>query len=62
MKNNGLHAQVATILELMREDIVINGWNERHDDIIKKIVEDLMFVHEKYEASFKPKTKKQRNL
>lgn len=55
MQSNDLHAQVATLLELVREDIIFKGWTERHDKIIKSVIEDLMFVHNGYEASFKPK-------
>jgi len=57
MQNNELHAQVATILELAREDIIFKGWKKRHDNILKGVVEDLMFVHSRYKASFKPKNR-----
>lgn len=55
MKNNELHAQIATILELAREDIVSKGWNERHNKILRGIVEDLMLIHNRYKASFESK-------
>jgi hypothetical protein len=58
MKNNDLHIQIATILELVREGIVLKGWNERHDKILKEIVEDLLLVHNDYKASFRPKARK----
>lgn len=57
MKNNELHAQMATILELAREDIISKGWKKRHDNIFKGVVEDLMLVHNRYKASFKPKNR-----
>ena len=53
MKNNNLHIQIATLLELARENITLNGWNDRNDKIIKSVIEELMFVHMNYEASFK---------
>ena len=52
MQNNDLHIQMATILELAREGIALKGWNEKHNKILKGIVEDLMFVHNRYKASF----------
>ena len=55
MKNNELHAQMATILELAREDIISKGWKKRHDNILKGVVEDLMLVHDRFKASFKLK-------
>jgi hypothetical protein len=58
MDNNELHAQMATILELAREDIILKGWNKKHDKIIKGIVEDLMLVHNRYKISFQPKKNK----
>ncbi len=58
MKNNDLHIQIATMLELTREDIVSKGWNERHDKMLKGIVEDLIIIHNDYKASFRPKTRK----
>lgn len=53
MQNNDLHAQIATLLELVREDVIFKGWNDRHDKIIKSVVDELMFIHMNYEASFK---------
>ena len=58
MKNNDLHIQIATILELVREGIVLKGWNERHDKMLKNIVEDLILIHNGYKTSFRPKTRK----
>lgn len=55
MQNNDLHAQFATLLDLAREDIALKGWNKKHDKILKGIVDDLMFVHNRYKTSFKPK-------
>lgn len=57
MQNNDLHAQLATILNLAREDIALKGWSEKHDKIIKVVVDDLMFVHEKYRIYFQSKNK-----
>ncbi len=57
MQNNDLHAQLATILNLAREDIVLNGWSKKHDKIIKGVVDDLMLVHDRYKASFDNKDK-----
>lgn len=61
MQNNDLHAQLATLLDLVREDICLKGWNKKHDKIIKGVVEDLMFVHNRYRASFKPKNRLNRD-
>lgn len=58
MKNNELHAQMATILELAREDITSKGWKKRHDNILKGVVDDLMFVHNRYNISFQSKKSK----
>ncbi len=58
MQNNELHAQIATVLELARENIVSKGWNKKHDKILKGIVEDLMFAHDSYETSFQSKKRK----
>lgn len=58
MKNNDLHIQIATILELVREGIVLKGWNERHDEMLKDIVADLMLIHNDYKTSFRPKARK----
>lgn len=52
MKNNDLHAQIATALNLAREDMVLKGWNERSDKILRGIIDDLMFVHDNYKVSF----------
>jgi hypothetical protein len=57
MKNNELHAQIATILELTRESVTLKGWNKKHDKILKGIVDDLMFVHNNYRVSFQSKKK-----
>ena len=58
MKNNDLHIQIATMLELVREGIVSKGWNEKHDKIIKGIADDLVLIHNNYKTSFRPKTRK----
>jgi len=58
MRNNDLHAQMATILELVREGIASKGWNKRNDKILKGIVEDLMLIHENYQVSFQIKQTK----
>lgn len=58
MKNNDLHIQIATMLELAREGIASKGWNEKHDKILKGIVEDLILIHNDYKASFRPKARK----
>lgn len=52
MKNNDLHAQIATALNLAREDMVLKGWSERSDKILRGIKDDLMFIHDNYKASF----------
>lgn len=52
MKNDELHAQMATILELAREDIALKGWGKKHDKILEGVIEDLMFVHRRYNALF----------
>jgi len=57
MKNNDLHIQMATILELVRESICLKGWNKKHDKILEGIVDDLMLVHNRYKASFEPKNR-----
>ncbi len=57
MRNNELHAQVATILELVREGSTSKGWSHGNDRILKGVVEELMFVHNNYQASFQSKTK-----
>jgi len=58
MQNNELHSQMATILELAREDITSNGWNERHDKILKGVIDDLMFAYNKYVISFQSKKRR----
>lgn len=58
MKNDELHAQMATILELAREDIALKGWSKKHDKILEGVIDDLMFVHKKYDSLFFLKNKK----
>lgn len=57
MRNNDLHAQIATVLSLVREDATEKGWSKRHDKVLKSLIDDLMFVHNRYKASFKPKNR-----
>ncbi|HPN54768.1 MAG TPA: hypothetical protein PLB52_02440 [Candidatus Moranbacteria bacterium] len=52
MRNNDLHAQIATVLSLVREDATEKGWGKRHDKVLKSLIDDLMFVHENYKAVF----------
>lgn len=61
MKNNDLHIQMATILELAREGIALKGWNEKHNKILKGIVEDLMIIHSTYKISFQSKNQEREN-
>jgi len=58
MKNNDLHIQMATILELAREGISLKGWNKKHDEMLKGIVEDLLLVHNDYKVTFRSKARK----
>jgi len=60
MKNNEWHIQTATMLNLIREDAVLNGWNKKHDKGIGEIIKDLKFVYNNYVVSFI--TRKAKNL
>ena len=55
IQNNELHAQMATILNLIREDISIKGWQKRHDKTLKGIISDLMYVHDHCKVLFRSK-------
>jgi len=57
MRNNDLHAQIATVLSLVREDAAEKGWSKRHDRVLKSLIDDLMFVHENYKAVFSKKSR-----
>lgn len=59
MESGELHAQMATVLNLVREDASLKGWSQRHNEMLRGTVEDLMFVHDHYDLFFKPK--KQQN-
>ena len=50
-----LHAQMATVLNLVREDATSKGWNQKHEEMIRGTIEDLMFIHDHYNLFFKPK-------
>ena len=58
MKNNELHVQIATMLNLVREDVALDGWSEKHDKIIDEIVKDLKFIYDNYVVSFRLKSPK----
>ena len=57
MENGELHAQVATVLNLVREDAASKGWNRKHDEMLAGTIEDLMHIHDKYKIVFRPKDK-----
>lgn len=56
MKNNDLHIQMATILELVRENIASSGWSEKNDKMLKETITDLMTIHDNYQVSFQSKS------
>ncbi|MFA6485728.1 MAG: hypothetical protein WCV59_05615 [Parcubacteria group bacterium] len=58
MKNNDLHIQMATILELVRENIASSGWSEKNDKMLKETIKDLMTIHDNYQVSFQSKSVK----
>jgi len=58
IQNNELHAQVATILNLVREDISLKGWNKKHDKILNGIIRDLMYIHDHCSVLFRSKKMK----
>jgi len=62
IQNNELHAQMATILNLIREDISIKGWQKRHDKTLKGIISDLMYVHDHCNILLKPRKKRIKGL
>ncbi|MDD5464488.1 MAG: hypothetical protein PHP62_05030 [Candidatus Moranbacteria bacterium] len=55
IESGELHAQMATVLNLVREDAASKGWNQKHDKMLRGTVEDLMFIHDHYDLFFKPK-------
>lgn len=55
MKSGELHAQMATVLNLVREDAAAKGWNQKHDEMLRGTIEDLMFIHDHYNLLFKAK-------
>lgn len=55
IKNNDLHAQIATFLDLVRQDAESKGWNKKSDKAIKGIVGELMYLHENCEIFIKKK-------
>ncbi len=62
MKNNDLHIQMATILELVRESIASSGWSEKNDKMLKETIKDLMTIHDNYQVSFQLKSAKGEKL
>lgn len=58
MKNNDLHIQMATILELVRENSASSGWSEKNDKMLKETITDLMTIHDNYQVSFQAKSVK----
>ena len=59
MDSGELHAQMATVLNLVREDAASKGWNQKHEEMLKGTIEDLMHIHDNYDLFFK--LKKQQN-
>ena len=57
MENNELLIQIATMLNLVREDVALNGWNKKHDKIIEEIIEDMKFIYNNCEVSFRWKNR-----
>jgi hypothetical protein len=55
MDSGELHAQMATVLNLAREDATSKGWNQRHDEMLRGTIEDLMYIHDHYDLFFKSK-------
>ena len=58
MKNNELHAQIATVLELARENMMTKGWSKKNDKMIRGVIDDLMFIHRRYTATFESRKNK----
>jgi hypothetical protein len=56
MESGELHAQMATVLNLVKEDAASKGWNQRHEQMLRETIEDLMFIHDNYDLFFKPKS------
>ena len=61
MDSGELHAQIATVLNLVREDAASKGWNQKHDEMLGGTIEDMMYIHDNYDLFFKPK-KQQDNI
>lgn len=55
MESGELHAQMATVLNLVREDASSKGWNQKHNEMLRGTVEDLMFIHDHYDLFFRSK-------
>lgn len=55
MESGELHAQMATVLNLVKEDAAFRGWNQKHDEMLAGTIEDLMHIHDNYDLFFKEK-------
>lgn len=44
IKNDDYFGTLATVLDLVRQDILKNGYNKKYSDLIKKKVAELIFL------------------
>jgi len=57
IKNKEYFMQLATCLDLVRQSANRFGWNEKYDQKIKKLMNDLCYLDQEYNVTKKPRKK-----